>query len=190
MAGRLEAGVDEAGRGPLAGPVVAAAVVLPQGFEHPLLRDSKQLTETQRLEARHVILAHALAWNLGIGSVALIERVNILQASLLAMQEALAGLSLRPDAALVDGNRGFLAPYPVEPIVKGDSRFAHIAAASILAKTFRDDIMTALHKDYPEYDWVQNKGYATPRHRKAIQAYGPTPWHRKGFRITPPASLL
>ncbi|MDX2063967.1 MAG: ribonuclease HII [Bacteroidia bacterium] len=181
--GRAEAGVDEAGRGPLAGPVVAAAVVLPPGLTHPLLRDSKQLTEAQRHEARAYILEHALAWNIGMGSVAVIDRVNILQATLLAMQEALSGIPVPYQAVAVDGNRGFAWAVPVVPVVGGDGRYAHIAAASILAKTYRDELMVALAHDYPAYGWAQNKGYPTAQHRAALAQHGPTPWHRRSYRL-------
>lgn len=163
--------------------MVAAAVVLPPGLTHPLLRDSKQLTEAQRLEARAYIQEHALAWNIGMGSVALIDRVNILQATLLAMQEALSGIPVPYHAVAVDGNRGFAWAVPVVPVVGGDGRYAHIAAASILAKTYRDELMVALAHDYPAYGWAQNKGYPTAQHRAALAQHGPTPWHRRSYRL-------
>lgn len=187
---RIEAGVDEAGRGPLAGPVVAAAVILPAGYTHPLLRDSKQLAARERTTALQLILENALAWCLGIASVRTIDQLNILHASLYAMSEALNGLPIQPEAALVDGNQACKAPCPVETVVKGDSTFAHIAAASILAKCYRDSIMARLHQRYPQYGWAQNKGYPTAQHRAAIALHGPTPWHRKTFRFSAPATLF
>lgn len=186
----LEAGADEAGRGPLAGPVVAAAVILPKDYTHPTLTDSKQLTEEQRLRLREDIVRDALAWNVGIASVQVIDRVNILQASLLAMQEALAGLTILPEAVVVDGNKGFAWHCSITPVVKGDSKLLNIAAASILAKTYRDELMARLHQDYPQYNWAQNKGYPTAAHRAAIAAHGLSPWHRKSFRLLPQQLLF
>lgn len=176
------AGVDEAGRGPLAGPVVAAAVILPDGFVHSLIRDSKKLTEAQRLEAREVVQAHALCWNLGIGTVARIEQENILQATFFAMHEAIDGLPETPTQLLVDGNRFRSHAIPHTCIVKGDDKEACIGAASILAKTYRDEIMQMLDALHPQYGWRQNKGYPTKAHKLAVQEWGPTPWHRKSFR--------
>ena len=178
-----EAGCDEAGRGCLAGPVVAAAVILPDGFTHPLLRDSKKLTEAQRLEARAIIEANAVAWAIGMCSPLEIDQINILNASIRAMHRALRGLGLRPGAIVVDGNR--FKPFddvPYTTVVKGDNTFANIAAASILAKTERDSIMTQLAAQFPEYGWEQNKGYPTAAHRAAIATYGFTDHHRRSFR--------
>ena len=181
-----EAGCDEAGRGCLAGPVVAAAVVLPASFSHPLLTDSKQLTERQRETLRPVIMAEALAWGIGVVECDEIDKINILNASILAMHRALDVVcrTLRPAAIAVDGNR--FKPYadiPYATYVKGDGRFANIAAASVLAKTERDHIMAALHLQYPSYGWDVNKGYPTAAHRAAIAANGPSPQHRMTFRL-------
>lgn len=179
----VEAGLDEVGRGCLAGPVVAAAVILPKDFYHPLLQDSKQLSKEHRLELKDVILAQALAWAIAEASHEEIDQINILKASFLAMHRAVDQLTLRPEHLLVDGNR--FTPYPSIPhtcIVKGDSKFASIAAASILAKTFRDDLMTRLDAEHPGYGWCTNAGYPTPAHKRAIAAFGPTPWHRRSFR--------
>jgi len=191
ITGRNEAGTDEAGRGCLAGPVYAAAVILPDDFSHPLLNDSKQLTERQRYQLRPVIESHALAWALGIVSAAEIDKINILNASILAMHRALDALNVRPGAVVVDGNR--FKPYgdiPFTTFVKGDGRFANIAAASILAKTYRDDYMTALDSEYPEYGWKVNKGYPTKAHRSAIERLGVTPHHRLSFRLINPQLSL
>lgn len=181
-----EAGCDEAGRGCLAGPVVAAAVILPPDFSHPLLNDSKQLSENQRLELRPVIMAEALAWGIGIVDNHEIDRINILNASILAMHRALDKLAVRPDMVAVDGNR--FKPWsdvPWECYVKGDGRFANIAAASVLAKTERDFMMERLHDEYPDYNWRGNKGYPTTDHREAIRRCGPSPYHRMSFRLLP-----
>lgn len=183
-AGVVEAGCDEAGRGCLAGDVYAAAVILPPGFRHPLLNDSKQLTERRRDELRTVIETEAAAWAVGVVTAAEIDRINILNASILAMHRALDALAVRPEAIAVDGNR--FKPYgdiPWRTFVKGDGRFANIAAASILAKTHRDEAMMKLHKQFPQYDWAINKGYPTRKHREAIRLYGPTPYHRMTFRL-------
>lgn len=180
----LEAGCDEAGRGCLAGPVYAAAVILPPDFTLPGLTDSKKLTERRRYELRDIITAEATAWAIGIVSAGEIDRINILRASILAMHRALDGLAVRPQAIAVDGNR-FL-PYrdiPAQTFVKGDGRFANIAAASILAKTFRDDYMKSIAAEYPAYGWDVNKGYPTAAHRAAIAAEGPSPHHRITFRL-------
>lgn len=180
----LEAGCDEAGRGCLAGPVYAAAVILPPGFSHPGLTDSKKLTERRRYELRDIIQAEATAWAIGVVSAREIDSINILRASILAMHRALDGLGVRPQAIAVDGNR-FL-PYrdiPAQTFVKGDGRFANIAAASILAKTFRDDYMKSIAAEYPAYGWDVNKGYPTAAHRAAIAAEGPSPHHRITFRL-------
>lgn len=180
----LEAGCDEAGRGCLAGPVVAAAVILPPDFHHPWLNDSKKLTERRRELLRPIIEQEAISWAVGIVDHTEIDRINILNASILAMHRALDSLSVRPESIIVDGNR--FKPYadiPSTTFVKGDGRFGNIAAASILAKTHRDEIMLRLHEQFPEYAWNVNKGYPTPAHRKAIAALGPTPHHRLSFRL-------
>ncbi len=184
IAGRNEAGCDEAGRGCLAGAVYAAAVILPEDFYHPLLNDSKQLTERQRNLLRPIIEREAVAWAVGIVTAEEIDRINILNASILAMHRALDALSVRPGAVIVDGNR--FKPYgdiPWQTFVKGDGRFANIAAASILAKTHRDEAMLRLHEQYPAYHWDRNKGYPTPDHRAAIASCGPSPFHRMTFRL-------
>ncbi|MCD8304599.1 MAG: ribonuclease HII [Prevotellaceae bacterium] len=180
----LEAGCDEAGRGCLAGPVFAAAVVLRQGISDPRLNDSKQLSDHQRRQLREVIEREALCWAVGVVSNEEIDRLNILRASILAMHRAIARLTLRPQLLLIDGNR-FL-PYediPYETVVKGDATYQSIAAASILAKTYRDDYMQRLHQQYPLYHWDVNKGYPTLAHREAIRLYGPTPHHRRTFNL-------
>jgi ribonuclease HII len=185
--GVSEAGCDEAGRGCLAGPVFAAAVILPDDFSHPLLNDSKQLSERRRYELRDVIKREAVAWSVASVDAAEIDRINILNASILAMHRALDGLTVRPGAVIVDGNR--FKPYgdlPWTTFVKGDGRFANIAAASILAKTCRDDFMTEAHRKYPVYDWAVNKGYPTKAHRAAIAEHGPSPIHRMSFRLLNP----
>jgi ribonuclease HII len=179
--GILEAGLDEAGRGCLAGPVVAAAVILPPDFDDPLLNDSKQLTHKQRLHLREVILERAIDWAIGIYSHRQIDEVNILKASFLAMHEAVAQLQVKPEALLVDGNRFIRHEIPHQCIVKGDAKFMNIAAASILAKTYRDDIMEMLHDAHPQYGWDSNKGYPTQVHRLAVQAHGLSPYHRRTF---------
>lgn len=179
--GILEAGLDEAGRGCLAGPVVAAAVILPADFAHPTLNDSKQLSHKQRLALREVIWAQAVDWAIGVYSHAQIDAVNILKASFLAMHEAVAQLQVRPEALLVDGNRFIQHAIPHRCIVKGDAKFRNIAAASILAKTYRDDIMAELHRLHPQYGWDQNKGYPTGQHRMAIHHHGLSPFHRRSF---------
>lgn len=179
--GILEAGLDEAGRGCLAGPVVAAAVILPPDFADPLLNDSKKLSHAQRLRLRDVILDRAIDWAIGIYSHRQIDAVNILKASFLAMHEAVAHLQIKPQALLVDGNRFIRHEIPHVCIVKGDGKFMNIAAASILAKTYRDDIMHILHAEHPKYDWDKNKGYPTEAHRMAVHAHGLTPYHRRTF---------
>lgn len=188
--GAIEAGCDEAGRGCLAGPVCAAAVILPPDFVHPLLNDSKQLTEARRNLLREIIEREAIAWSVAMVSPAEIDKINILRASILAMHRALDGLTVRPESIIVDGNR--FAPYgdiPFNTFVKGDGRFADIAAASVLAKTHRDEAMVRLAADYPGYGWEVNKGYPTPVHRDAIRRLGPTPHHRMTFRLLPPEQL-
>jgi ribonuclease HII len=182
--GILEAGLDEAGRGCLAGPVVAAAVILPEDFRHSVLNDSKQLSHTQRVMLRDVILENAIDWAIGIYSHAQIDEVNILKASFLAMHEAVNSLQVRPEALLVDGNRFIPHAIPHLCMVKGDSRFLNIAAASILAKTCRDDIMDMLHDQHPAYNWRQNKGYPTSEHRLAVSKHGLSPFHRKTFNYS------
>lgn len=191
IAGRYEAGCDEAGRGCLAGPVYAAAVILPDDFHHPLLNDSKQLTEKRREILRPIIESNAVAWAVGIVSPQEIDNINILNASILAMHRALDGLRVVPGAIVVDGNR--FKPYgdiPWETFVKGDGRFGNIAAASILAKTHRDQFMQQLHEEFPQYDWNINKGYPTKAHRKAIEQHGITPHHRMSFRLIDPQLSL
>ena len=188
--GLVEAGTDEAGRGCLAGPVYAAAVILPDDFEHSLLNDSKQLTDYQRRQLREVIEREAVAWAVGIASAAEIDKINILNASILAMHRALDGLSIVPQAVIVDGNR--FKPWrslPYTTIVKGDGKLMPIAAASILAKTYRDDCMIELAKDFPQYQWQQNKGYPTKAHRDAIRQHGLSPHHRLTFTQLPSVEL-
>lgn len=182
----IEAGCDEAGRGCLAGPVVAAAVVLHKKFKHKALNDSKQLTAVQREDLRHEIKSAALAWSVAEVSNEEIDRINILNASILAMHRAVAQLTVNPELLLIDGNR--FKPYAGIRhvcIVKGDAKFLSIAAASILAKTHRDDLMTGLAGQYPGYRWEKNMGYPTPDHRKGILELGITPLHRKSFRLLP-----
>lgn len=188
---RREAGCDEAGRGCLAGPVYAAAVILPVDFSHPLLNDSKQLTEKQRDALREVVEQEALAWAVGQASPAEIDRINILQASYLSMHRALDALALRPEFILVDGNRfRAYAAVPHLCVVKGDGKYAAIAAASILAKTHRDADMYRLAGLHPQYDWQTNKGYPTKAHRQAIREHGLTPWHRRSFQQLPQGEQL
>ena len=180
-----EAGCDEAGRGCLAGSVYAAAVVLPPDYTHPLLNDSKQLSDARRRALRTDIERDALAWAVGTATAAEIDEINILRASILAMHRALDGLSMRPDFIIVDGNR--FTPYGQTPhatVVKGDARYLSIAAASILAKTYRDDEMHRLAALYPGYGWERNAGYPTAAHREAIARLGVTPFHRRTFRLT------
>lgn len=182
--GLMEAGCDEAGRGCLAGSVYAAAVIFPPDYANARLNDSKQLTERQRYALREVILREAVAWAVGVVTPEEIDKINILNASILAMHRALDQLSVRPQAVIVDGNR--FRPYhdlPHATIVKGDGKYLSIAAASILAKTFRDDYMNALAEEYPQYDWLSNKGYPTRKHREAIRRYGITPYHRRSFNL-------
>ncbi len=180
----LEAGCDEAGRGCLAGSVYAAAVVFPKDYHNEELNDSKKLTAHRRYELRKVVERDALAWAVGVVTPEEIDKINILNASILAMHRALDQLTVRPEAVIVDGNR--FKPYrdlPYTTIVKGDGRYLSIAAASILAKTFRDDYMDALAEEYPQYDWKSNKGYPTKKHREAVRRYGPTPYHRMSFNL-------
>ncbi|WP_461082780.1 ribonuclease HII [Spirosoma flavus] len=180
----VEAGLDEVGRGCLAGPVVAAAVILPNNFTHPELTDSKQLSRAQRERLREVIKQNALAWAIAEVSHEDIDRINILKASFLAMHRAVDALTVKPEHLLVDGNR--FTPYPMIPhtcIIKGDAHFLSIAAASVLAKTYRDDLMEQLSLEFPAYGWAQNVGYPTPIHREAIRQFGPTKYHRMSFRL-------
>ena len=190
--GLIEAGCDEAGRGCLAGSVYAAAVIFPDDYQNADLNDSKQLTDKRRHQLREVIERDAIAWAVGIVSPEEIDKINILNASFLAMHRALNQLSVRPEAIIVDGNR--FKPYPqlstLDPrplphtcIVKGDGKYLSIAAASILAKTYRDDYMDALAEEYPQYQWKKNKGYPTKAHREAIRQYGITPYHRKSYNL-------
>ncbi len=180
----LEAGCDEAGRGCLAGPVFAAAVILPKSFYHPLLNDSKQITEEQRYELRPFIEQHALSYAVAQQCNKQIDKLNILKASFKSMHLAVKALQLQPQLLLIDGNR--FAPYrriPHKCIVRGDSKYASIAAASILAKTYRDDYMKDLHEKFPRYNWAKNKGYATKEHQEALDKFGPCRFHRKSFRL-------
>ena len=190
--GKIEAGCDEAGRGCLAGSVFAAAVILPDGYQNELLNDSKQLTEKKRYQLREIIERDAVAWAVGIVTPEEIDKINILNASILAMHRALDQLKVRPEAIIVDGNRfkpycpvvdGKTVDIPHTTIVKGDGKYLAIAAASILAKTYRDDYMNRLAEEYPQYDWLSNKGYPTKKHRDAIRQYGITPYHRKTFNM-------
>ena len=192
--GKVEAGCDEAGRGCLVGSVYAAAVILPDGYQNELLNDSKQLTEKRRYQLREIIERDAVAWAVGIVTPEEIDKINILNASILAMHRALDQLKVRPEAIIVDGNRfkkyspplfggGRGEALPHTTIVKGDGKYLAIAAASILAKTYRDDYMNRLAEEYPQYDWLSNKGYPTKKHREAIRQYGITPYHRKSYNL-------
>ncbi len=189
--GLIEAGCDEAGRGCLAGSVYAAAVILPPDYQNPRLNDSKQLTEKRRYALREEIIRDAVAWAVGIVTPEEIDRINILNASILAMHRALDQLTVRPEAVIVDGNR--FRPYgdlPCATIVKGDGKYLSIAAASILAKTYRDDYMNTLAREYPQYDWLNNKGYPTRKHREAIRLHGITPYHRKSYNLLGDGQLM
>lgn len=182
--GVVEAGCDEAGRGCLAGAVYAAAVILPPSFCNELLNDSKQLTEHQRYALRPIIEKEAIAWAVGTASPEEIDKFNILYCSILAMHRAVDALKVRPEELIIDGNR--FRPYrdvPYTTIVKGDGKYMSIAAASVLAKTYRDDYMLKLAEEYPMYGWQQNKGYPTKQHREAIKQYGATPYHRNTFNL-------
>ena len=196
--GKIEAGCDEAGRGCLAGSVYAAAVILPENYQNELLNDSKQLSEKKRYQLREIIQRDAVAWAVGIVTPEEIDKINILNASILAMHRALDQLKVRPEAIIVDGNRfkpwtppltpplkgaGTTEKVPYTTIVKGDGKYLAIAAASILAKTYRDDYMNELAKEYPQYDWLSNKGYPTKNHREAIKQFGITPYHRKSYNL-------
>lgn len=190
ISGLLEAGCDEAGRGPLAGSVFAAAVILPEDFRDERLNDSKQLTEKQRLALRPVIEQEALAWAVAEVTAEEIDRINILNASILGMQRALDKLSLRPAHILVDGNKwkpyvpeGEVMAIPVDTVVHGDATYMSIAAASILAKTYRDEYMLRLHEEFPCYGWADNKGYPTEAHYAALRKFGPCKYHRQSFNL-------
>jgi ribonuclease HII len=188
---KIEAGCDEAGRGCYAGPVVAAAVILPKNFKHPLLNDSKKLSEAQREILRPIIEEQAIAWGIGVVDHEEIDRINILKASFKAMHKAIDQLTKQPALLLIDGNR--FIPYfqiPHQCFVKGDGRFASIAAASIIAKTYRDRLMQDLHTEFPQYGWDRNKGYGTATHRKAIEIHGLCRYHRKSFRLLPEQGKL
>lgn len=183
-ANAVEAGLDEVGRGCLAGPVVAAAVILPRDYTHPILNDSKQLSARQRERVKIDLERDALAWTVAEVSHTDIDRINILKASFLAMHRAVDSLLIQPEHLLVDGNR--FVPYPLVPhtcIVKGDAQYLSIAAASVLAKVYRDDLMEQLGREFPAYGWAKNVGYPTPAHRAAIRQFGPTPYHRMSFRL-------
>ena len=185
-ANRIEAGCDEAGRGCLAGSVFAAAVILPPDFKNDDLNDSKQLSEKKRYALRPIIEREAIAWAVGIVTPEEIDKINILKASFLAMHRAIDQLTIRPEHLLIDGNRFTLyRDIKHTTVVKGDGKYLSIAAASILAKTYRDDYMDELAKEYPDYHWTENKGYPTKGHREAIRAVGITPYHRKTFTLLP-----
>lgn len=188
---KIEAGTDEAGRGCLAGPVTAAAVILPKYFELPLLNDSKKLSEKQCYALRSQIEAKAIAYTYAHVYPDEIDQINILNASIKAMHLALSQLTTKPDFIAVDGNR--FHPFggtPFECVIKGDGKYQHIASASILAKTYRDDYMKRIHAEFPDYHWEQNKGYPTQAHRKVIAKKGPTPYHRKSFQLLPRQTVL
>lgn len=184
--GKIEAGCDEAGRGCLAGPVVAGAVILPPDYRHKSLNDSKQLTEKQREEIKLDIVRDAIAWGIGVASPAEIDDINILNASYLAMERAVANMKKVPELLLIDGNRFKTEiDIPFECIIKGDAKFYSIAAASVLAKTYRDDLMKKLASEHPGYSWETNMGYPTGAHREGIKALGTTPYHRMSFQLLP-----
>tara|TARA_R110002072_G_scaffold222619_1_gene379691 strand:- start:8573 stop:9172 length:600 start_codon:yes stop_codon:yes gene_type:complete len=183
---KLEVGTDEAGRGCLSGPVVAAAVILPLDFYHELLNDSKQISEAKRKILRPIIEKEALAFGVSFIHHEEVDQLNVLQASITGMQRAISDMKISPEFIIVDGNK--FKPYqeiPYKTIVKGDAKFMSIAAASVLAKTYRDDFMEKIHEEYPAYNWKQNKGYPTKEHRKAIQEFGITKYHRKTFKLLP-----
>lgn len=182
----LEAGTDEAGRGCLSGPVVAAAVILPEDFHHEFLNDSKQISEKKRNILRPFIEEHSTAFAVSFIDNEEVDKLNVLQSSITGMHRSLDGLKVTPEYVIVDGNK--FKPYndiPYETIVKGDAKFMSIAAASVLAKTYRDDFMEKIHKEYPQYNWKKNKGYPTKEHRAAIREFGATKYHRKSFRLLP-----
>ncbi len=188
---KVEAGCDEAGRGCLAGSVYAAAVILPPGYDNPLLDDSKKLPAKRRYMLREQIERDAVAWAVGTVSPQEIDKINILRASILAMHRALDALAVKPEAIIVDGNC-FTAykDIPYETIIKGDGKYQSIAAASILAKTYRDDYMKRLAEEYPVYEWAKNKGYPTPAHRRALRIAGPSPYHRMSYALLGEGSLF
>ncbi len=188
--GMIEAGCDEAGRGCLAGSVYAAAVILPDNYHNDLLNDSKQLSAKQRYTLREQIERDAISWSLGIVTAKEIDEINILRASILAMHRAIDGLKVRPQALIIDGNRFTrYQDLPHTTIVKGDGKYLAIAAASVLAKTYRDDYMKELHTQYPYYGWDHNAGYPTKEHRQGIAEHGPSPYHRMTFTLLPPKQL-
>ena len=188
--GMIEAGCDEAGRGCLAGSVYAAAVILPDNYHNDLLNDSKQLSAKQRYTLREQIERDAISWSLGIVTAKEIDEINILRASILAMHRAIDGLKVRPQALIIDGNRFTrYQDLPHTTIVKGDGNYLAIAAASVLAKTYRDDYMKELHTQYPYYGWDHNAGYPTKEHRQGIAEHGPSPYHRMTFTLLPPKQL-
>jgi ribonuclease HII len=183
---KLEVGTDEAGRGCLSGPVVAAAVILPLDFYHELLNDSKQISEAKRKILRPIIEKEAIAFGVSFIHHEEVDQLNVLQASITGMQRAISDMKMMPEFIIIDGNK--FKPYqeiPYKTIVKGDAKFMSIAAASVLAKTYRDDFMEKIHEEYPAYNWKQNKGYPTKEHRKAIQEFGITKHHRKTFKLLP-----
>lgn len=187
---KIEAGCDEAGRGCLAGPVVAAAVILPPDFDNDILNDSKKLTEAQRKKLRPIIEKEAIAWAVSFVDEKEIDQINILNASFTAMHRSVDQLKLKPELLLIDGNR--FNPYPEinhECIIKGDGKYLSIAAASILAKTYRDDFMEKIHDEFPIYDWLNNKGYPTKKHRAGIKEFGDCKYHRQSFTLLPPEQL-
>ena len=182
----LEAGTDEAGRGCLCGPVVAAAVILPEDFEHPFLNDSKQLSEKQRKELKPFIEENALSFGVSFVDEKEVDQINVLQASITGMHRSVAQLNPQPEYIIVDGNKfKTYQEIPHQTIVKGDAKFLSIAAASVLAKTYRDEFMEKIHQEYPMYNWKQNKGYPTKQHRAAIREFGITKYHRKTFKLLP-----
>lgn len=186
----VEAGCDEAGRGCLAGSVFAAAVIFPPEYTNPDINDSKQLSSRERNHLREIIIRDAKAWGVGIVTPQEIDRINILNASILAMHRALDALCIRPQHLIIDGNRfRRYGDTPFQTVVKGDGKYISIAAASILAKTFRDDYMIELHRQYPDYGWDHNMGYPTPAHRQNIRLHGVTPYHRLSFNLLPPKQL-
>jgi ribonuclease HII len=188
---RIEAGCDEVGRGCLAGPVVAAAVILPVDYHNPWIQDSKKLSKPTREELIQEIKGAALGWAIAEASVAEIDQINILQASFLAMERAIQQLPKAPEHLLIDGNRWkSTLPYPYTCVIKGDGKFASIAAASILAKVYRDDLMEQLAHDFPHYGWEKNAGYPTKKHREGIQSHGSCSWHRKSFQLLSPQLSL
>lgn len=188
---KIEAGCDEAGRGCLAGPVYAAAVILPPNFKCPLLDDSKKVSEKMRYELRPIIEKKAVAWAVGVVDPHEIDKINILNASFLAMHRALDQLTTKPELILVDGNRfNAYSNITHECIIKGDGIFKSIAAASVLAKTYRDDYMKKIHQEFPFYDWNNNNGYPTKKHRELIRKHGATPYHRQSFKLLPQGEQL